>query len=160
MFVNIEFSRISDDVQLGDNVRIVGFVNLYGCSIGENSFIGPFVEIQDGVSIGRRVKIQSHTFICSGVEIGDEVFLGHGVIFTNDKYPRSTNEDGTLQSVDDWSLELTKVGKRATIGSNATILCGVVIGENAMVGAGSVVTKNVPANSVVAGNPAVIIRVL
>jgi len=158
--VNIEFSRISDDVQLGDNVRIVGFVNLYGCSIGENSFIGPFVEIQDGVSIGRRVKIQSHTFICSGVEIGDEVFLGHGVIFTNDKYPRSTNEDGTLQSVDDWSLELTKVGKRATIGSNATILCGVVIGENAMVGAGSVVTKNVPANSVVAGNPAVIIRVL
>ena len=158
--MNIEFSRISDDVQLGDNVRIVGFVNLYGCSIGENSFIGPFVEIQDGVSIGRRVKIQSHTFICSGVEIGDEVFLGHGVIFTNDKYPRSTNEDGTLQSVDDWSLELTKVGKRATIGSNATILCGVVIGENAMVGAGSVVTKNVPANSVVAGNPAVIIRVL
>lgn len=156
--MNIDFSKIADDVILGEDVRIAGFVNLYGCVIGDNSSIGPFVEIQRGASIGQRVKVQSHAFICSGVEIADEAFIGHGVMFTNDRFPRATRDDGTLQSSDDWECELTKVGNRASIGSNATILCGIVIGDNAIVGAGSVVVKDVPPNTIVAGNPARIIR--
>lgn len=158
--MKVDFSRIADDVRLGEKVRIAGFVNLYGCVIGDDSFIGPFVEIQRGASIGRRVKVQSHSFICSGVEIADEVFIGHGVMFTNDTFPRSTNDDGSLKSADDWVCEPTRVGKRASIGSNATILCGLVIGENAIVGAGSVVVKDVPPNTVVAGNPARVLRKL
>lgn len=154
------FSRIADDVQLGKNVRITGFVNLYGCEIGDDCIIGPFVEIQRAVRIGKRAKIQSHAFICSGVEIADEVFIGHGVMFTNDRLPRSTNEDGTLRGDADWVLEKTRVGRRAAIGSNATVICGVTIGENAIVGAGSVVTANVPDNAVVAGNPARVLRML
>lgn len=158
--MNVDFSNIADDVQLGENVRIAGFVNLYGCVIGDNSFIGPFVEIQRGASIGQRVKVQSHSFICSGVDIADEAFIGHGVMFTNDRFPRSTNDNGSLKSADDWVCVPTKVGKRASIGSNATILCGIVIGENAFVGAGSVVVKDVPPNTVVAGNPARILKKL
>ncbi|WP_279355909.1 acyltransferase [Fundidesulfovibrio agrisoli] len=153
-------SLIAGDVALGRDVRIVGFVNLYGCSIGDESFIGPFVEIQRGVAVGRRVKIQSHSFLCSGVTIEDEAFIGHGVMFTNDVFPRSTNSDGTLKSAGDWQESATLVGRRASIGSNATILCGVTIGENAMIGAGSVVTRDVPPGAVVAGNPARILRYL
>jgi acetyltransferase-like isoleucine patch superfamily enzyme len=158
--MEVPFSRISPDVVLGAAVRIVGFVNLYGCVIGEEAFIGPFVEIQRGVTIGARVKIQSHAFICSGVTIEDEAFIGHGVMFTNDMYPRSTNENGSLQGAGDWQELATLVGRRASIGSNATILCGLTIGEEAMVGAGSVVTRDVPPRAVVAGNPAKIIRYL
>lgn len=154
------FSKISEDVKLGTNVRITGFVNLYGCHIGDDCTVGPFVEIQRDVRIGARSKIQSHVFICSGVEIEDEVFVGHGVMFTNDRFPRSTNDDGSLKSPADWNCETTLIRKRAAIGSNATILCGIVIGENAIVGAGSVVTKDVPPNTVVAGNPAKIIKTL
>lgn len=155
-----DFSKISDDVQLGKNVRIAAFVNLYGCSIDDDSFIGPFVEIQRGATLGKRVKLQSHSFVCAGVHIADEVFIGHGVMFTNDRFPRSTNDDGSLKSGEDWVCEPTKVGRRASIGSNATILCGIVIGDNAVVGAGSVVVKDVPPNTVVAGNPARILRKL
>lgn len=158
--MNINFSKIADDVQLGKNVRIAGFVNLYGCVIGDDSLIGPFVEIQRGSSIGQRVKVQSHSFICSGVDIADEAFIGHGVMFTNDQFPRATRADGTLKSDDDWVCKPTKVGKRASIGNNATILCGIVIGDNALVGAGSVVVEDVPPNTVVAGNPARILRKL
>ena len=156
--MNYHFSKISDDVKFGTNVRIIGFVNLYGCSIGSDSFIGPFVEIQSGVSIGDRVKIQSHSFICTGVDIEDEVFVGHGVVFINDRYPQSTNVDGTLKSQSDWICEKIKVCKGASIGSNSTIMCGVTIGEDSVIGAGSVVTRNVPPGVVVAGNPARIIR--
>lgn len=130
---------------------------MYGCSIGDESRIGTFVEIQRGVTIGARCKISSHTFICEGVEIGDEVFVGHGVMFTNDRFPRATNDDGALQSDDDWELLRTRVGKRASIGSNATILPNVTIGEGALVGAGAVVTRDVPAFAVVAGSPARVI---
>ena len=154
------FSKISDDVRLGANVKITGFVNLYGCYIGDDCTVGPFVEIQRDVRIGARSKIQSHVFICSGVEIEDEVFVGHGVVFTNDRFPRATNDDGSLKSHADWTCEATVVRKRAAIGSNATILCGIEIGENAIVGAGSVVTKDVPPNTVVAGNPAKVIQTL
>lgn len=154
------FSRISADVVIGEGVRIPGFVNLYGCTIGAESFVGPFVEIQSDVAVGKRVKIQSHSFVCSGVEIHDEAFIGHGVVFTNDRFPRSTNADGSLKGGGDWVKERTVVGRRAAIGSNATILCGISIGENAIVGAGSVVIKNVPSNAVVAGNPARIIRTI
>lgn len=147
-----------NNVKLGDNVKIYDFVNLYGCTIGSNSKIGTFVEIQKNSSIGRNCKISSHTFICEGVQIEDNVFVGHNVTFINDKYPRSTNEDGSLQSEADWSVVETFVKKGASIGSSATILCGVTIGENAIIGAGAVVTKNVPANTVVAGVPAKIIR--
>jgi UDP-2-acetamido-3-amino-2,3-dideoxy-glucuronate N-acetyltransferase len=150
--------RIAPSVKLGKNVRIIAFANLYGCEIGDESFIGPFVEIQSDVKVGRRVKIQSHTFICSGVTIEDEAFIGHGVMFTNDLFPRATNADGTMQGASDWKCIPTVIGRRASIGSNATLLCGITIGEEAVVGAGAVVTKDVPARTVVAGNPARILR--
>jgi acetyltransferase-like isoleucine patch superfamily enzyme len=149
-----EFVRIAPDVVLGRDVKIYAFANLYGCEIGDESKIGTFVEIQKGVKIGRRVKISSHTFICEGVEIEDYVFIGHGVMFINDKYPHSTTVNGELQTEADWECIPTVIKKGASIGSNATILCGVTIGENAIVGAGSVVTHDVPPGSVVAGNPA------
>lgn len=149
-----EFARIAPDVKLGKDVRIYAFVNLYGCEIGDESRIGTFVEIQKGANIGKRVKVSSHTFICEGVTIEDEVFIGHGVMFINDKYPRATTEDGSSQTEADWVCTPTVIQKRASIGSNATILCGVTIGEGAMVGAGSVVTHDVPPGAVVAGNPA------
>jgi acetyltransferase-like isoleucine patch superfamily enzyme len=147
---------ISNDVQLGRNVRIFhpDLVNLYGCSVGDETRIGTFVEIQLGASIGARCKISSHTFICEGVTIEDEVFIGHGVMFTNDKYPQATTADGQPQGPDDWLVEPTRVGKRASIGSNATILCGITIGAGAIVGAGAVVTRDVPAHATVAGVPA------
>jgi acetyltransferase-like isoleucine patch superfamily enzyme len=152
--VMAEYARIAPNVRLGRDVKIYAFVNLYGCEIGDESKIGTFVEIQKGVKIGRRVKISSHTFICEGVEIEDFVFIGHGVTFINDKYPRATTETGELQTEDDWECMPTLVKQGASIGSNATILCGVTIGEGAIVGAGSVVTHNVPPGVVVAGNPA------
>ncbi|GAB4423055.1 MAG: acyltransferase [Anaerolineales bacterium] len=156
--VTADFARIAPDVKLGRDVKIYAFVNLYGCEIGDESKVGTFVEIQKGVKIGKRVKVSSHTFICEGVTIEDEVFVGHGVMFTNDKYPRSTTEAGQLQSEADWVCIPTLIKRRASIGSNATILCGVTIGEGALVGAGSVVTRDVPAGVVVAGNPARIVR--
>lgn len=152
--------KIAPDVVLGQNVRLNDFVNLYGCEIGDESMIGTFVEIQRGAKIGRRVKLQSHTFVCTGVEIQDEAMVGHGVMFINDRFPRATNMDGTLKGGSDWACEATVVGKRASIGSNCTILCGVTIGDNAIVGAGSVVTKNVPPRAIVAGNPAKVLRYL
>jgi len=152
--VNAEFARIASDVKLGKDVKIYAFVNLYGCEIGDESKIGTFVEIQKGAHIGKRVKLSSHSFVCEGVTIEDEVFIGHGVMFINDKYPQATSENGTLKTEADWVCTPTVVKKRASIGSNATILCGVTIGESAMVGAGSVVTHDVPAGTVVAGNPA------
>ena len=156
--VNADYARISDDVVLGKDVKIYAYVNLYGCSIGDESKIGTFVEIQSGAIIGKRVKVSSHSFICEGVTIEDEAFIGHGVMFINDRYPRSTTPSGELQTGEDWQCIPTVIKKRASIGSNATILCGVTIGENAIVGAGSVVTADVPANTVVAGNPAKQIR--
>ena len=156
--VNTEFSRIAPDVVLGRNVKIYAFVNLYGCEIGDESKIGTFVEIQKGARIGKHVKVSSHSFICEGVTIEDEVFIGHGVMFINDKYPRSTTEAGSLQTEDDWICTPTVIKKRASIGSNATILCGVTIGENAMIGAGSVVTHDVMPGAIVAGNPAQPVR--
>jgi UDP-2-acetamido-3-amino-2,3-dideoxy-glucuronate N-acetyltransferase len=158
MVADPDFKRISQDVRLGKDVKIFAFVNLYGCEIGDESKIGTFVEIQKGARIGKRVKISSHTFICEGVVIEDEAFIGHGVMFINDRYPRSTTSEGMTQTEADWTLENTLVNRRASIGSNATILCGVTIGENAIVGAGSVVTRDVPANAVVAGNPARFMR--
>jgi acetyltransferase-like isoleucine patch superfamily enzyme len=149
---------ISPDVKLGKNVKIYHFVNLYGCDIGDNTKIGCFVEIQKNSQIGKNCKISSHTFICEGVTIEDNVFIGHGVMFTNDTYPRATTETGGLQSEADWKVEPTFVRKGASIGSNCTILCNVTIGENAIVGAGSVVTKDVPPNTIVAGNPARVLR--
>jgi UDP-2-acetamido-3-amino-2,3-dideoxy-glucuronate N-acetyltransferase len=147
---------ISDNVEMGRNVRIFqpSLVNLYGCSIGDESRLGAFVEIQKGARIGARVKISSHAFICEGVAIEDEVFIGHGVMFTNDRFPRATNADGSLQTDADWQVEPTRVRRRASIGSNATVLCGVTIGEGAMVGAGAVVTADVPDYAMVAGVPA------
>ena len=152
--------RIAADVKLGKDVRFAGFANLYGCEIGDESRIGPFVEIQKGVRIGRRVKIQSHAFICEGVQIEEEAFVGHGVMFINDRFPRSTREDGALKGEGDWTCEPTIIERRASIGSNATILCGVRIGAESVVGAGSVVTRDVPARAIVAGNPARILRYL
>src|ERR1041384_3580133 len=146
------------NVTVGENVRIFSFVNAYQCSIGDNSKIGTFVEIQKNASIGRNCKISSHTFICEGVRIEDNVFIGHGVMFTNDLFPRATNADGSPQTDKDWKVVETHVKKGVSIGSNATLLAGITIGENALVGAGSVVTKSVEANTVVAGNPAVVIR--
>jgi UDP-2-acetamido-3-amino-2,3-dideoxy-glucuronate N-acetyltransferase len=150
---------IASDVQLGENTRVFhpDLVNLYGCSIGDETTIGPFIEIQRGVVVGARCKISSHSFICTGVKIEDEVFIGHGVMFINDLYPRATNADGTLQSADDWQMVETLVKRRASIGSNATILGNVTIGENALVGAGAVVTRDIPDNAVVGGIPARVI---
>lgn len=152
--VTAEFARIAPDVKLGKDVRVYAFVNLYGCEIDDESKIGAFVEIQKGARIGKRVKVSSHSFICEGVTIEDEVFIGHGVMFINDKYPRATVESGSLQTEADWVCVPTLVKKRASIGSNATILCGVTIGEGALIGAGSVVTRDVLPGTVVAGNPA------
>jgi acetyltransferase-like isoleucine patch superfamily enzyme len=153
-----EFSRIAPDVQLGMDVKIFAYVNLYGCSIGDETKIGAFVEIQRGAVIGKRVKVSSHTFICEGVTIEDNAFIGHGVMFTNDLFPRSTNEDGSIQTGEDWKCIPTMIRRGASIGSNATILCGVTVGEGAIVGAGSVVTKDVPPRVIVAGNPARVLR--
>jgi acetyltransferase-like isoleucine patch superfamily enzyme len=151
---------IASDVRLGNNVQVFypDLVNLYGCTIGEETTIGPFIEIQRGVLIGSFCKISSHTFICQGVRIEDEVFVGHGVMFINDKYPRATNEAGELQVQNDWQIEEIYIKRRASIGSNATILGGVTIGENAIVGSGAVVTHDVPPNTIVAGVPAKPIR--
>lgn len=154
----MEGFQIIKDVKLGKNVKIFGFVNLYGCEIGDNTKIGTFVEIQKNAKIGKNCKISTHTFVCEGVTIEDNVFIGHNVTFINDKYPRATNPDGSMQTEMDWKVIPTLVKKGASIGSSATILCGVTIGENAIVGAGSVVTKDVPDNAVVAGVPAKIIR--
>src|SRR6516225_12440113 len=149
-----------NNVTLGKNVRIFNFVNAYGCRIDDNTKIGAFVEIQKGASIGKNCKVSSHSFICEGVHIEDNVFVGHGVMFTNDLFPRATNEDGTQQTEADWKVIETRVKKGASIGSNATILCGITIGENALIGAGSVVTKDVPPNTVVAGVPAKILKTI
>jgi acetyltransferase-like isoleucine patch superfamily enzyme len=149
-----EYVCIAPSVKLGKDVKLSKFINLYGCEIGDESKIGAFVEIQKNSRVGRRCKISSHTFICEGVDIEDNVFVGHGVTFINDVYPRATAAGGGLQTEADWKVEKTKVCKGASIGSGATILCNVTIGENAIVGAGSVVTKDVPPNAIVAGNPA------
>ena len=152
------YQRIASDVKIGQNVQIFAFVNIYGCEIGDNSKIGAFVEIQKNVKIGRNVKVSSHTFICEGVTIEDDVFVGHNVTFINDKYPRSINSGGELKTEKDWKVVPTIVKKGASIGTSSTLLCGVTIGEKAIVGAGSVVTKDVHANVVVAGVPARLIR--
>jgi len=152
--------KISPDVTLGKNVKINDFVNLYGCEIGDNTKIGTFVEIQKGSRIGKNCKISSHTFVCEGVHIRDEVFVGHSVTFINDPYPRATSPNGQLQTEDDWECIPTTVERGASIGSNVTVLSGITVGENAIVGAGSVVTRDVPPNTVVAGNPAKIFRKL
>jgi len=150
--------NIADNVVLGPNVVLNDYINLYGCTIGEGTKIGTFVEIQKNAYVGKHCKIQSHSFICEGVSIEDEVFIGHGVMFINDIYPKAANADGGLQTEADWQVVPTIIKKGASIGSNATILAGIVIGENAVVGAGSVVTRDVPADTIVAGNPAKIIR--
>jgi acetyltransferase-like isoleucine patch superfamily enzyme len=155
-----EFVSIAPDVKLGKDVKLSKFINMYGCQVGDNTKIGAFVEIQKNATVGKNCKISSHTFVCEGVVIEDEVFVGHNVAFINDSYPRATAADGALQTEQDWKVEPTVVKKRASIGSGSTILSKVTIGENALVGAGSVVTKDVPANAVVAGNPARILRYL
>jgi acetyltransferase-like isoleucine patch superfamily enzyme len=153
-----DFLCISPDVKLGKNVRLSKFINLYGCEIGDDTKIGAFVEIQKNATVGKNCKISSHSFICEGVTIEDNVFIGHGVTFINDSYPRAATPDGQLQTEKDWKVERTLVKKGASIGSGTTVLSNVVIGENAIVGAGSVVTKDVPANAIVAGNPAKLLR--
>jgi acetyltransferase-like isoleucine patch superfamily enzyme len=153
-----DFLSIASDVKLGSNVKLSRFINLYGCAVGDDTKIGAFVEIQKNSTVGRRCKISSHTFVCEGVTIEDNVFIGHGVVFINDSYPRATTAEGELQTEQDWKVETTVVKRGASIGSGATVLSNVTIGENAIVGAGSVVTKDVPANSIVAGNPARVIR--
>ena len=155
-----EFNCIAPTVRLGKDVKLASFINLYGCEIGDETKIGAFVEIQKNAYVGRRCKISSHTFICEGVRIEDYVFIGHGVTFVNDTYPRSTRPDGSLQTEADWRVELTRVCRGASIGSGSTILANLTVGENAIVGAGSVVTKDVPANAIVAGNPAKVLRYL
>ena len=152
--------QIAPDVKLGRNVRLFGFVNLYGCEIGDDVKIGTFVEIQKGAKVGARCKISSHTFICEGVTLEDEVFVGHNVTFINDLYPRAANDDGQLKTEADWECKPTLVKCGVAIGSSATLLCGITVGEHAMIGAGSVVTKDVPPYAVVAGNPARVIRML
>ncbi|MGO9306419.1 MAG: acyltransferase [Candidatus Korobacteraceae bacterium] len=156
--MNVEYLCISPDVELGQGVKLAKFVNLYGCTVGDESKIGAFVEIQKNASIGRCCKISSHTFICEGVVIEDNVFVGHGVVFNNDSYPRATVAGEQLQTEKDWVVERTLVKRGASIGSGATILSKLTIGENAIVGAGSVVTRDVPPNTIVAGNPARILR--
>jgi acetyltransferase-like isoleucine patch superfamily enzyme len=153
-----EYVCVAPDVKLGKDVKLAKFVNLYGCEVGDNTKIGAFVEIQKNAKIGKRCKISSHTFICEGVTIEDNVFVGHGVTFINDLFPRATNAEGELQTEQDWRVEPTLVRKGASIGSGATILSNLTVGEKAIIGAGSVVTKDVPANSVVAGNPAKFLR--
>lgn len=152
------WQRIAPDVKLGKNVKIFAFVNLYGCEIGDETKIGTFVEIQKKATIGKRCKISSHTFICEGVTIEDEVFVGHNVTFINDLYPRATAASGQLQTEADWECRPTLVKRGVSIGSSVTLLCGITVGENAIIGAGSVVTKDVPANAIVAGNPARVLR--
>jgi acetyltransferase-like isoleucine patch superfamily enzyme len=154
----MSLQKIAPTVKLGKNVKIFDFVNLYGCEIGDNTKIGTFVEIQKNSSVGKNCKISTHTFICEGVVIEDNVFIGHGVMFINDKYPRSVTNGGTMQTEADWRVVPTTIKKGASIGTNTTVLCGVTVGENAIVGAGSVVTKDVPANTVVAGVPARVLR--
>lgn len=151
-------NSIADDVKLGANVRLSRFINLYGCEVGDDSKIGAFVEIQKNATVGKRCKISSHTFVCEGVVIEDNVFIGHGVTFINDSYPRATAANGELQTEADWKVERTVIRRGASIGSGSTILSNTTIGENAIVGAGSVVTKDVPPNTIVAGNPARILR--
>lgn len=150
--------RNINNVKLGKDVKIFDFVNLYGCSIDDNTKIGTFVEIQKNAFVGKNCKISSHTFICEGVHIDDNCFIGHNVTFINDKYPRSTNPDGSMQTEANWKVEETWIGKGVSIGSSATILCGITIGENSIIGAGSVVTKNIPADSIAAGVPAKIMK--
>lgn len=152
------YLSIAPDVKLGEGVKLSKFINLYGCEIGAHTKIGAFVEVQKRATVGKNCKISSHTFICEGVSIADNVFVGHGVTFINDSYPRATNPDGSLQTEADWRVETTRVEKGASIGSGATILSGIVIGENALIGAGSVVTRDVPPSAVVAGNPAKVLR--
>ncbi|MFN7139542.1 MAG: acyltransferase [Limisphaerales bacterium] len=153
-----QLQKIAPTVQLGQKVKICDFVNLYGCEIGDETKIGTFVEVQKGATIGKRCKVSSHSFICEGVTIEDDVFIGHSVTFINDRFPRATNGAGCLKTEEDWSCEATIVRRGASIGSGATLMCGIVVGENAIVGAGSMVTKDVPANSIVAGNPAQFVR--
>lgn len=153
-----DFRCIADDVKLGKNVKIYQFTNLYGCTIGDNTKIGAFVEIQKNAIIGKNCKISSHSFICEGVEIEDNVFIGHGVMFINDKYPRATNAQGELQTEKDWKVEKTLIKKGASIGTNAVILSNVTVGENSIIGAGSVVTKDIPDNVIAAGNPCRVLR--
>ena len=154
----MKFQKIAPDVKLGKNVKVFDFVNLYGCEIDDNSKVGAFVEIQKGVKVGKNVKISTHTFICEGVTIEDDVFIGHNVSFINDKYPHATSQGGQLQTEADWNVVPTVVKRKASIGTSATIMCGVTIGEGAIVGAGSVVTKDIPPNVIVAGVPARILK--
>lgn len=156
----MEFNAIAPDVKLGKDVKLAKFINLYGCEVGDETKIGAFVEIQKNARVGRRCKISSHTFICEGVTIEDEVFIGHGVMFINDSYPRATTESGELQTAADWKVEQTLIKKGASIGSGATVLCNVTIGEKAIVGAGSVVTRDVPPGTIVVGNPARVLRAI
>lgn len=155
-----DYLCIAADVKLGRNVSLSKFINLYGCAIGDNTKIGAFVEVQKNASVGGNCKISSHSFICEGVTIEDEVFVGHGVIFTNDRYPRAANADGSLQTDRDWEVEATRVEKGASVGSGSTILCGITIGRGAIIGAGSVVTRDVPPGAIAAGNPAQVLRFL
>lgn len=154
----VDFQAIADDVELGENVKLAKFINLYGCTIGDNTKIGTFVEIQKNATIGKNCKVSSHTFICEGVTVEDDVFIGHGVVFINDTYPRATSPGGRLQTEADWKVEPTLVKKGASIGSGAVILSKLTIGENAFVGAGAVVTSDVPPRAIVAGNPARLVR--
>ena len=160
MITKEDFVCIGADVRLGENVKLSKFINLYGCTVGDNTKIGAFVEIQKNATVGSNCKVSSHSFICEGVDIEDNVFIGHGVMFINDSYPRATANNGKLQTEADWKVERTRVCKGASIGTGSTILANVTIGENAIIGAGSVITKDVPANAIVAGNPGRLFRFL